>query len=102
MHKVSFKYHLLSFLIGVSFSISGQNRQGNIVEYFGKEKVEEVNEGKVVHVFKDGLLLKMRSFGFNSSSTPKNPVFAKFLLENTDEIKAEQLFVNDASGTPSA
>lgn len=102
MYNLSFKYHLLSFLIGVSFSIYGQNRQGNIVEYFGKEKVEEVNEGKVVHVFKNGLLLKMRSFGFNSSSTPKNPVFAIFFLENTTEINAGKTFVKDASGAPSA
>ncbi|MCK5704305.1 MAG: prolyl oligopeptidase family serine peptidase, partial [Cyclobacteriaceae bacterium] len=43
----------------------------------------------------------MRSFAFNSNSMPKNPVFAKFLLENPDEIKEGEPFVNDLFGEPS-
>jgi len=84
-------------LFPVYFFISrfSQNKQGNIVEYFGKEKVEGVQEGRVIHVFREGLLLKMSSFAFNSGSTPKDPVFAKFLLDNTTEIKDGQSFVND-------
>ncbi len=85
------------FLLGITLSIS-QNRQGNIVEYFGKEKVEEIREGKVIHVFKEGLLWGTRRFGFNSSTTPKDPVFSKILLnpENFDPSEGwEKITVND-------
>ncbi len=37
--------------------ISAQ-RQGNIVEYFGKEKYEETKEGSIIHVFEEGLVLE--------------------------------------------
>ncbi|PPK84294.1 putative esterase [Neolewinella xylanilytica] len=42
-----------------------QERQGNIVEYFGKEKIDEVSEGEILHLFEEGLLLTglPRSFG---------------------------------------
>ncbi len=33
-------------------------RSGNIVEYFGKEKIENVEEGSVIHQFKVGLALE--------------------------------------------
>jgi hypothetical protein len=79
---------LYVFILAGAISVSAQNRQGNLVEYFGKEKVEEISEGTVKHIFKEGLILKIRSFGFNSSSTPKNPVYSKFLLEDPKEIKA--------------
>ncbi|MEG2755913.1 MAG: hypothetical protein RR931_04815, partial [Mucinivorans sp.] len=32
-------------------------KMGNVVEYFGKEKVETTTEGTVVHHFTDGLIL---------------------------------------------
>ena len=89
---------LYVFIIAGAISVSAQSRQGNLVEYFGKEKVEEINEGAVKHVFKEGLILKIRSFGFNSSSTPKNPVYSKFLLEEPKEIKAGDPFIEDDSG----
>ncbi|GAO29834.1 alpha/beta hydrolase-fold protein [Geofilum rubicundum] len=38
-------------------SVSAQ-RQGNIVEYFGKEKYEETKEGSIIHVFEEGLVLE--------------------------------------------
>ena len=91
---------LYVFIIAGAISVSAQSRQGNLVEYFGKEKVEEISEGSVKHIFKEGLILKIRSFGFNSSSTPKNPVFSKFLLEDPKEIKAGDSFTEDASGNP--
>ena len=91
---------LYVFIIAGAISVSAQSRQGNLVEYFGKEKVEEISEGSVKHIFKEGLILKIRSFGFNSSSTPKNPVFSKFLLEDPKEIKAGGSFTEDASGNP--
>ena len=53
----------------------GQQRTGNIVEYFGKEKVEDIHEGKVIHVFNKALALTIPSFGFESSTFPVDPVF---------------------------
>ena len=91
--------YVLSIII--AFSVSAQeSKQGNIVEYFGKEKVEEIHEGIVKHVFKEGLILRIRSFGFNSSSTPQNAVYAKFLLEDPKEINERDAFIEDASGNP--
>jgi pimeloyl-ACP methyl ester carboxylesterase len=100
MIKTAVKKLLYVLILVVTTSVFGQNRQGNLVEYFGKEKVEEINEGTVKHIFKDGLILKIRSFGFNSSSTPKNPVYSKFLLEDLKEIKAGDVFIEDATGNP--
>jgi pimeloyl-ACP methyl ester carboxylesterase len=100
MIKSMAKTLLYVFILAGAISVSAQNRQGNLVEYFGKEKVEEISEGTVKHIFKEGLILKIRSFGFNSSSTPKNPVYSKFLLEDPKEIKAGDPFIEDASGNP--
>ncbi len=92
---------LYVLIISISLSASAQeSKQGNIVEYFGKEKVEEINEGSVKHTFREGLILKIRSFGFNSSSTPQNPVYAKFLLEEQNEINAGDPFIEDDAGNP--
>jgi len=98
MIKSVAKILLYVFIVTSTISVSAQSKQGNLVEYFGKEKVEEINEGTVKHIFKEGLILKIRSFGFNSSSTPKNPVYSKFLLEDPKEIKAEDSFFEDESG----
>lgn len=48
--------------VAVFMSTVAQNK-GNIVEYFGREVVEEINEGAVIHVFKEGLLLPAVSRG---------------------------------------
>ena len=96
-HKIFHLALFLNILIPLSLCI-GQNRQGNIVEYFGKEKVEEIHEGKVIHIFKEGLILKLRRFGMNSNSTPKNPVYARFLLEDDLEIQEGSGFIKDGSG----
>lgn len=100
MWNMSKTFILITTLIISTFISKAQDRQGNIVEYFGKEKVEEIHEGAVKHIFKEGLILKIRSFGFNSSSTPKNPVFSKFLLEDPKDNKAGNVFINDVSGNP--
>ena len=39
-----------------------QEKTGNIVEYFGKEKVEDIHEGTVRHIFKEGLILRIQTF----------------------------------------
>ena len=88
------------FILASAISVSAQNRQGNLVEYFGREKVEEISEGTVKHIFKEGLILKIRSFGSNYSSTPNNPVYSKFLLEDPKEIKAGDTFIEDELGNP--
>ena len=100
MKKIEAKILFYVFILACAISVSAQNRQGNIVEYFGKEKVEEINEGTVKHIFKEGLALKIRSFGSNSGSTPRNPVYSKFLLEDTKEIRAGDSFIEDALGNP--
>jgi len=69
-----------------------QQKTGNIVEYFGKEKVNEIKEGKLLHVFTTGLALKISNFNFNSASFPKDPVFRKFLLEPTYLAKDNKVF----------
>ncbi len=50
------------FLSAVCMTSFAQ-KQGNIVEYFGREVVEEINEGAVIHVFREGLLLPVASRG---------------------------------------
>jgi predicted esterase len=45
------------------FMASQAQKDGNIVEYFGREVVEEINEGAVVHIFSKGLLLPAASQG---------------------------------------
>lgn len=44
-------------MVLLSFSAIGQ-KTGNIVEIFGKEKVETTYEGKVIHTFTSGLILR--------------------------------------------
>lgn len=67
----------------LSFS---QNRQGNIVEYFGKEKVVDVHEGAVHHVFKEGLILRKGGFRFSEESVLRDPLLARILTEGKAEI----------------
>ena len=79
--KTHLKYLLIGAFVLVVNLCFAQNKKGNIVEYFGKEKVEAVNEGKVTHIFREGLMLKLERFGMNSNTAPKNPVYARFFLE---------------------
>ena len=87
-------------LIGLACTLPAQDKQGNIVEYFGKEKVEEIHEGKAIHVFQDGLLLSQRRSRFNSSSVPKSVVFSRFLLEDLETVTEGQSFGDDATDNP--
>ena len=75
-----------------------QQRTGNIVEYFGKEKIEEISEGKLIHVFNKGLALTMVDPNFNSSSFPKDLVFEKFLMNPSKKISNGQVFDFDYQG----
>jgi pimeloyl-ACP methyl ester carboxylesterase len=76
----------------------GQQRTGNIVEYFGKEKVEDIHEGKVIHIFNKALALSIPSFGFESSSFPEDPVFDKFLMNPDVQVREGEVFDIDPFG----
>ncbi|NNG08797.1 MAG: alpha/beta hydrolase, partial [Arenibacter sp.] len=89
---------LLWVLFNLPFILSAQQRTGNIVEYFGKEKVEEIHEGKVMHVFNKGLLLTLPSLGFESSSFPVDPVFNSFLMDASKEVSQGDVFDIDFMG----
>lgn len=80
------------------FALNAQQKTGNIVEYFGKEKVNDIEEGKLLHVFKTGLTLKLQSFGFNSSTFPKDPVFNKFLMNSDYRASKDKVFDVDFKG----
>jgi esterase/lipase len=88
-NKMNAVITILLFLSTIAFS---QQKTGNIVEYFGKEKVNEVKEGTVIHIFKKGLMLKIQNFEFNSSSFPKDPVFNKFLMNSELRVTAGDVF----------
>lgn len=93
---------LVQFLIILGFNpiIFAQQRQGNIVEYFGKEKVDEINEGALLHVFRDGLVLNTRNNVFSSSTTPEDAVFGRYLLNASTGIGEGQTFDVDFTGAP--
>ncbi|XOV94493.1 MAG: alpha/beta hydrolase-fold protein [Bacteroidota bacterium] len=91
-------YLIYTLVTLLSFSIYAQNRTGNIVEYFGKEKVEEVREGKVIHVFKEGLVLGQDRFFLNSNTTPKEPVFDMYLGNSNYNIQEGLIGNTDNEG----
>ncbi|GAA3555755.1 alpha/beta hydrolase [Snuella lapsa] len=91
---------LMLCLLFISAAVPAQQRTGNIVEYFGKEKVETIEEGKLVHVFKEALALKVQTYNFNSSSFPKDPVFNEFLMNAAYEPKHGAVFDVDFLGKP--
>ena len=95
MKKIIF---LLIILFLSKLVVYSQQKTGNIVAYFGKEKVNEINEGKLLHVFTSGLAIKISNFNFNSTSFPKDPVFRKFLLEPNYIVKEHDVFDIDLLG----
>lgn len=98
MNNSFFKSLLFFNLLLIPIFLIGQQKTGNIVEYFGKEKVNEIKEGKLIHVFKKGLALKIESFNFNSSSFPVDPVFEKFLMQSDVQVHDEDIFGIDFLG----
>lgn len=76
---------LICIVITLQYSFA-QERKGNIVEYFGKEKVESISEGEVIYIFKEGLVISgSNPFGI-SSTIPKNPLFAEVLQNGFNSI----------------
>lgn len=67
---------ILIFMLFLCNSAVAQEKKGNIVEYFGKEKVEQITEGDVVHVFKEGLVLAGTRLPMGSGAVSVKPLFA--------------------------
>lgn len=54
-----YPHNLLLLLVTALFSLtSSAQKTGNIVEIFGKEKIENTSEGTVIHTFSEGLVLR--------------------------------------------
>lgn len=70
-----------------ALTLQAQEKTGNIVEYFGKEKVTEVREGKVLHTFTEGIILGGVGASSNSESISKDPIIAKLLLDEAFQIR---------------
>jgi len=90
----------LLFVVACILPNYAQEKTGNIVQYFGKEKINEIKEGKLLHVFNKGLSLKVQDFTFNSSAFPIATVFEQFLMNPALKIKAGAIFDIDATGNP--
>ncbi len=69
----------------------------NIVEYFGKEKINDVQEGKVAFTFKKGLVLSTGRSSLNSVSFPTDVVFKNFLMTHKTVSEGEVAYI-DPSG----
>ncbi|TDN95033.1 prolyl oligopeptidase family protein [Salegentibacter sp. 24] len=74
MHLLRITLFTLFFLL-VDF-INAQQREGNIVAYFGKEKVDEISEGEVVHLFKKGLILSTSGIPFSKAAVTHDLIFS--------------------------
>lgn len=99
MNQSFIKNSIVLLLSMLPIFMVGQQRTGNIVEYFGKEKVESIHEGKVLHVFNKGLALTLPSWGFDSHTFPVDPVFNKFIMEPDMEVSKGAIFDIDYLGT---
>ncbi len=98
--KNHFLFLNLLFVVGCFLPNYAQQKTGNIVQYFGKEKINKINEGKLLHVFNKGLSLKVQDFTFKSSDFPVATVFEKFLMNPTLKVKAGTIFDIDGTGNP--
>ena len=92
-------YVIIAFF-GISTATINAQKTGNIVEYFGKEKINDVHEGQVLHVFKTALALKVPDTGLESSSFPNDPVFNRFLAEDSYKVSKGSTFDIDYLGQP--
>ena len=68
---------LLLFL--TTIAQAQEERQGNIVEYFGKEKIDEVSEGEILHLFDEGLILTGLPRTFVLEAVRNDRVLAAFI-----------------------
>ncbi|MCB0732685.1 MAG: alpha/beta hydrolase, partial [Ignavibacteriae bacterium] len=84
--KKIFNLLVFTYLMLFLVNTEAQDRKGNIVQYFGKEKVEDINEGDVIHVFTDGLSIGGSGSPFGNSTISTNKLFAKYLQNDSEEI----------------
>jgi pimeloyl-ACP methyl ester carboxylesterase len=82
---------LLLFLFYATLNLSAQDFEGNIVEYFGKEKVEDVNEGRVLHVFTEALIFKQKALPKETEAIEYDPHFATYISKAKSGIKKGQV-----------
>ncbi|RXG33231.1 carboxylesterase family protein [Leeuwenhoekiella marinoflava] len=94
---MKFSWLLYSLLTITSFSFA-QTKQGNIVQYFGKEKVEDVNEGTILHLFNEGLILNKKGFSYNTDAVSRDPVFAEILNKEVNTPIQEIKIIDSFSG----
>lgn len=88
----------LHFLFVPNPTVLAQDRTGNIVEYFGKEKIDDIHEGELVHVFDEALVLPLNIIGNRSATFPDHPIFKEFLLHPDKIVKENQVFDVDYLG----
>ncbi|WP_420320075.1 alpha/beta fold hydrolase [Flagellimonas sp.] len=89
---------ILIFFLGF-LNTSAQKRQGNIVEYFGKEKIDEIHEGNAIHVFKEALYLTSKRNALNSMSFPTDMIFKDFLMNTKTVSKGDAGSIDDTGKT---
>ncbi|WBL22866.1 alpha/beta hydrolase [Zunongwangia sp. HRR-M8] len=83
------------FLFMIFFSnAKAQDKEGNIVEYFGKEKVNDVSEGEVIHLFKEGLILGTSGTPFSNSAIQYDPIFAEVLQNGFQINEGKEVYDN--------
>ena len=93
------KFYQILTLILLTFSpIFSQNQQGNIVQYFGKEKVESIKEGKLIYTFQEGLIIGQNRFSVNSVTTPKDFVVGNHLMNPNYAITEGAIGIKDEQG----
>lgn len=90
-------FYLVASILYIS-PIHAQEKTGNIVEYFGKEKIDEIHEGQLVHVFDEGLVLPLNMLDDRSATFPINPVFKEFLTQPEKKVHVNELFDVDYLG----
>ena len=100
MNKTTSKVVYILFICMLSNTLlSAQNKQGNIVEYFGKEKVDDINEGQLIHTFNKGLVLGQNRFAFGSNNTtPIDTVVGNHLLNPAYKIAEGATGLTDSAG----
>lgn len=92
--------HFLVICLFWLLTTNAQKRQGNIVEYFGKEKINDVKEGQVMHLFTDGLYLSTKRNALNSLSFPTDQVFRDFLMVQKTVSEGEIGLIDHSGAAP--
>lgn len=79
--KTSFcRFSLTLFLLISLVFVSTSQQRGNIVEYFGRERVEQIDEGTVFHVFNEGYSIPMGLGG--GGVLPSRDIIAWYISES--------------------